>query len=531
VWRLTGAILLAVAAFGNEYAGSTSCAGCHRKLFDEYRRTSMGRSFARAGEGEDAARFRRPAKVFHRRLNRWYEVFARDGAYWQSEYALDPAGKEIFRQTHKLAYVMGSGTNGVGYLIERDDYLFEAPLSWYRRGERWDLSPGYEDSDASFSRPVPDGCAQCHTGRPRGIATHAGRYEKPAFRELAIGCENCHGPGAEHVRNQMASSIVNPKKLAPALADQVCFGCHQGGEARTLMPGKTWTDLQAGKHTGEVFTLWKKTVPPGNNPEGDLLEHHFAMEMSACYRKSEGRMGCNSCHNPHEMPETAAARLSSYRAKCQSCHAQQGCSLPLAQRGAADDCMACHMPTRKTETISHSSLTQHRITRRAEQAWPAEAYVTKGAPGLRLLNDAGNTVPQMNLLETYGSLAREDEAGFRVPFLKQLLSLFDTKLREEALVQSYLASEAMRESSEENMALAEKHLRKRLQTSVSAEDTWRLVRVLQAQGKTAAMREALQSARAQYPWDRNLSRLEAELVPENAPDHVRRFPEDTQRYR
>src|SRR5437867_12330700 len=89
--------------------GSAVCATCHKKLYDDFTRTAMGRSMSLV-----ASQFQKPAPVtiFSEKLNRYFAVF-RDGAsLYQSQYELDAAGKEVFRAAYKLEYAIGSGVNG-----------------------------------------------------------------------------------------------------------------------------------------------------------------------------------------------------------------------------------------------------------------------------------------------------------------------------------------------------------------------------------------------------------------------------------
>ena len=73
-----------------------------------------------------------------------FEVYAQDGKLYQSEHQSGPDGQEIFRDTHELEWIIGAGENGFGGLIRQDAHLFQAPLSFYSKPERWELSPGYE---------------------------------------------------------------------------------------------------------------------------------------------------------------------------------------------------------------------------------------------------------------------------------------------------------------------------------------------------------------------------------------------------
>ena len=141
-----------------------------------------------------------PAHSANDKLDRHFEVFTRDGKLYESEYAIAADSSEIFRDTRPIEWLIGAGVNGYGPVVEQDHYLFQAPLSFYTRPRAWGPSPGYEATDLGFNRPILPGCIFCHSGRANPIAGANGQYADPAFSELSIGCENCHGPGAAHVQ-------------------------------------------------------------------------------------------------------------------------------------------------------------------------------------------------------------------------------------------------------------------------------------------------------------------------------------------
>jgi len=90
------------------------------------------------------------------------------------------------------------------------------------------------------------------------------------------------------------------------------------------------------------------------------------MVSSRCYRISRepNKLGCTSCHDPHELPEPQQ-KLAHYRNSCLQCHQEQSCRLSLEDRQeqSKDSCIACHMqPT--GSIISHAPITDHRIRRR-----------------------------------------------------------------------------------------------------------------------------------------------------------------------
>jgi hypothetical protein len=292
---------LLLLTLAQDYTGSVACSGCHKEIFDHWKQSAMGRSMSPAREHLTKAP--QPVTVRSERLKREFRVEARDGQLLQEE------SGEGFRNQHPLAWAIGSGHNGLSFIVQRADHLFQAPLSWYARVQQWDLSPGYEFADYGFNRPIAAGCIHCHAGRPQTVAQTAGKFKEPPFLELAIGCENCHGPGSEHIAKKGSkAAIVNPRKLSRERADEICMNCHQGGDARVLQPGRTEHDFRPGQPLNNTVAIFK--LPRAK--DSDLLEHHESMKLSECYAQS-GTMTCQSCHNPHEVK-------TDFRAKCLNCH-------------------------------------------------------------------------------------------------------------------------------------------------------------------------------------------------------------------
>ncbi len=128
------------------YVGSVACSRCHADIYNHFLRTSMGRSITPV-----TPEFLRitpvSATYYDQKLDRHYEVHTQDGKLYQSEYEVDSTGKEVFRNTHAIEWIIGANANGFGALIRRDNYLFEAPLSYYASTGKWELSPRYQHGD------------------------------------------------------------------------------------------------------------------------------------------------------------------------------------------------------------------------------------------------------------------------------------------------------------------------------------------------------------------------------------------------
>ena len=458
---------------GAGYIGSAACSQCHLGIYTEFMQTSMGRSLSQITPDMLQA-MHLPATHDDEKLNRHFSVYAQDGKLYQSEFETDAAGKEVFRDTHQLQWKIGAGLNGFGLLADRDEYLFQAPLSFYSKVNSWGPSPGYEFADYGFNRPILAGCIFCHSGMPRPVAGTNGRYETNPFAEAAIGCERCHGPGAQHAHAMESAAgravkerfIVNPARLSADMANNICMYCHQTGDVRVLQPGRNYQDFRPGTPLDDTLAILK--VPPRREspPDDDHIEHYYSMTLSKCYRASGGGLRCITCHDPHVEPSRQEGPAY-FNRKCLACHTNQSCRLSLAARQRStpsNNCIGCHMPRRDIRVISHSSATNHRILRTPSEPFPDIAFqqTTPSLPDLVHLDPApgkaGAPLPLLTLLQAYGELA-ENKTEYVTPYLKVLEKLSHSE-PENALVQAALGRKDLKEG---NFVQAADHLRHSLQ--------------------------------------------------------------------
>ena len=113
----------------------------------------------------------------------------------------------------------------------------QLPIFYLRQEQMW------VPRDAAFLRPVDDRhasetgrwnvkCMFCHTTHPMPRLVNGATMDS-RVAEFGIACEACHGPAQEHVRLRReglesgdADPIVNPGRLSPDLASQICGQCH-----------------------------------------------------------------------------------------------------------------------------------------------------------------------------------------------------------------------------------------------------------------------------------------------------------------
>jgi len=416
-----------------KYLGDAACVRCHAEIAETYRRHPMGRSLAPIGKAPATDRDEGAGRPVFESRGLQYSIEHRDGRVFHQETRRDARGQIVTQNEAEVQFVLGSGRQGAAFLIERDGFLFESPLTWYSQKRRWDLSPGYEVANYHFDRPVRPGCLYCHANHVESVAGPINRYRPPIFEGHAIGCERCHGPGELHSQRSAVidgkdTTIVNPALLEPALRDAVCEQCHLIGNQRVVRLDRREEDYRPGLSLDQFWTVLVQPADPAENRFVGQVEQ---MHESNCFRASRGRLGCISCHDPHELP-APEAKVAYYRGRCLECHGGQGCSLATnirLERSRDDDCTSCHMPRTGSSDILHAASANHRIPRRGGGGDPsASRPASPGRAGRGLVpfhRELMDSRDRTGVGRDLGvALCRDGEDGARValPLLKAALA-------------------------------------------------------------------------------------------------------------
>ncbi|HVW83347.1 MAG TPA: tetratricopeptide repeat protein, partial [Bryobacteraceae bacterium] len=334
----------------------------------------------------------------------------------------------------------------------------------------------------------------------------------PPFTEAAIGCENCHGPGELHIRERGKgaaplpdTTIVNPARLPARLAEDICMMCHQGGQARALLPARQYDSFRPG--TPLIGTVAIAELA-GSAKETALLEHHESMKISRCFRESSGKLGCLTCHDPHEQP-SAGGVPAYFRAKCLTCHTAASCRLALNLRRAStppDNCIGCHMPRRDVGVIAHSALTDHRIRRQPGQRFSADLPPAGGIPGVRVLNagEGQTELPLITRLELLGTLRDRDPQ--LTPQYAAALEAAEKMLPDDPLVLAVLGRNALtRDPAEAIRLLTRAEAAEKEKSGVARASTYiDLGDALLRSGRPADSAAALERGEGAHPWSKEI---------------------------
>jgi hypothetical protein len=374
----------------------------------------------------------------------------------------------------------------------------------------------------------------CHNGQPDPEPKRDGMYKEPPFRfgELGISCETCHGPGALHVKemqtkkgrvlgpSEVDTSIVDPAKLSPRLADDLCRECHQAGDAVVVYPGKTVMDYRPGTPLTETMAIVKRPIKEEQRAEANRLEvnppvrgsleqplwwKNSTLELSRCYQASHGRLTCGTCHSIHHAPKPEDEKAA-YRAACLTCHKVSSCTLKPddSKRVAAkDDCIACHMEKRPVAGIAHSNDTKHRIVRYPGQPLPEVAFEQPkpDLPGLLWLNrpagEAGARIPDLAQLEAYFTAARKDPSLW--PFWVRKLEELSKSLPDDPTVLNSLGAVALAQQKD-NAKAADDFARALKQGSKEPTTFLNLATALENLGRAQDAEAVLERGVAAYPY-------------------------------
>jgi predicted CXXCH cytochrome family protein len=402
---------------GVSFVGSDACGRCHQ---DNHR--SWHRTFHRAMTAEAT-----PASVlgaFDGATLRSGGVVARmdrdrAGAYRMT---FTPEGGPA--RTVTVARTVGSHRYQQ-YLAKEGDTYWRLPVAWHVEEQRWFPMTGaflFSDDtridapgrpafgDGVFDRHVTrwnDNCVFCHNVAPNpGLDAATGRF-RTTTGELGVACEACHGPGAAHVaanadplrrlwlraRGSADPTIVNPARLSPERAADVCGRCHGQRLADDVGPFMAHGDpFVPGDDLGLTTSpLWRDTPLHGDRtafaarfwPDGTprLTAYEYqGMLQSRCAQ--EGKMTCTTCHGMHDGDPRGQLRARFRGAAadqmCTGCHRELA-DLEAAMRhsfhrqGDGVRCVSCHMPR-----IVYGVLDVHR-SHRIEIPSP-DAAASRGRP-------------------------------------------------------------------------------------------------------------------------------------------------------
>ncbi len=204
-----------------------------------------------------------------------------------------------------ISYVIG-GYGWKARFIDKNGYIItgdeNAKTQYNFYNEDLDMGDNWVPYHAGEQKAY--NCGTCHTtgyspeGNQDGLEGLIGTWSEPG-----INCEECHGPGSNHVNDPVGFPLKVDR------SSEACGDCHYRSD-------KTEIDASKG-----------------------FIKHHEQFETMA--QSKHNALECVDCHDPHK-PVKYAKGNEGTKVQCESCHFKQVDYQKITDRKHAD-CVECHM--------------------------------------------------------------------------------------------------------------------------------------------------------------------------------------------
>ncbi|MEE4161004.1 MAG: tetratricopeptide repeat protein [Woeseiaceae bacterium] len=351
----------------HEFVGSVACAGCHAAETARWRDSHHALAMQPASERTVLGRFDgREVGYFDETA-----AFSRRGDEFVVR-ALDGNGEA---RDYVIAYTFGVEPIQQYLVAFPGGRLQALPWVWDTRpsaagGQRWlhlypdeYVAPGDSLHWTGHRQNWNYMCAECHStnvivGYDARNDTFETRYD-----EVSVGCEACHGPGSEHVRQAEAGAFGAGKGLAVDLDDrgdatwvmnpstgiaarsepalrksaqpEACGRCH----ARRATLDEPYVYGKPLADTHRVSLLDDGLY----HADGQILDEVYVYGSFLQSRMYQAGVTCTDCHEPHSGELVTGAGDPS--AVCAQCHSPAvfAAEAHMGHSPDAAGCVDCHM--------------------------------------------------------------------------------------------------------------------------------------------------------------------------------------------
>ena len=326
------------------FVGSAACKSCHADIYQRWRKTLMANVVRDPKEYPEAI-------IPDLTIPNPLVTFSKDD----------------------IAIVYGSKWKQ-RYFKKIGDDLFPLPAQWDVTHKVWrayNVKPGTDwwtqfYGKDNLERPTGPLCDGCH------VVNYNIQTKTPS--EWNVGCEKCHGPGGDHVKQPLPSNIWNPTRVDYVQANDTCIQCHSQGQPPTKPIQGKYYDWPVGFQVGlKLADFWNLE----EHKLGETTFTHFA-DGTAHKNRMQGNdfagslmyargVTCFSCHDAHGTENNAMLRKPGNEL-CLDCHGPSSPNGPHAATikqhthhkagSTGNECVGCHMP-KIEQTIADVNVRSH----------------------------------------------------------------------------------------------------------------------------------------------------------------------------
>jgi DmsE family decaheme c-type cytochrome len=219
------------------------------------------------------------------------------------------------------------------------------------------------ESDEYAEEEMGD-CLDCHDEDaefpvlPILATQHAVKADERTPLAKQHECQVCNGPSAAHIEDEdTRPSIRFGPDAPPGPQNEVCLGCHQGGERINWKGSVHATSEVACTSCHSIHVLEDPVMVKDRRPDTPVMrggqnavcfqchaEKRAEIHKRSSHPLRDGAIGCSDCHNAHGSMGPMNLVKPTLNETCFTCHAEKRGPFLWEHAPASEDCGTCHTP-------------------------------------------------------------------------------------------------------------------------------------------------------------------------------------------
>jgi len=220
-------------------------------------------------------------------------------------------------------------------------------------------SPAFAQASAPPATWSVTDCQGCHE-KALGPS-----FTQTKHATLDQSCAKCHQSIGEHAKTQMAGEkgpVPSLKGMKASQINQTCLSCHEKDNQASYLSSMHARRNVACTSCHSVHAAKSVKAQLKTKNDADTCYTCHKSERAKSMRTShhpvrEGKMGCASCHNPHDGSQPKMIKADSVNELCYKCHTEKRGPFLFEHAPVREDCTTCHEP----HGTNHKRLLQNKL--------------------------------------------------------------------------------------------------------------------------------------------------------------------------